>query len=356
VEAGAIRKGKLMPMTAFKRRPPAFAVRVTYCFVLDYLIAPVVRKLERSDRILKVLGAETRRRIRRNIAQNPFRGYTPGEQDVFVMTYPKSGTNWMLQIAYQLIHHGEGEFDHIHSVVPWPDAVVSSRTMRNYAIPLKLATAWRTAPERKRLIKTHLNWELLPYSKEARYIAVVRDPKDVFVSLYIFVRENLLGRATPSVGAFYRAFLEGKSLTGSWAVNAAGYWAQRRRPNVLVVSFASMKRDLEATVRRVAGFLEIRVSDEVIREVCRKSSFDYMKSIDERFAPYRGAAWRSKTFMLRTGKQGGSSTLLTPERQCEMDAVFIAELQRLGSDLPYDEICGHTTAGEPRKIPNVELQ
>ena len=329
-----------MPVTPFKRRPPAFAVRVTYCFVLDYVIAPVVRKLEGSDRILKVLGAETRRRARRSITQNPFRGCSPSEHDIFVMTYPKSGTNWMLQIAYQLIHHGKGEFDHIHSVVPWPDAVLTSRTMRNYAIPLKLATAWRTAPERKRLIKTHLNWELLPYSKEARYIAVIRDPKDVFASLYFFVRENLLGRATPSVSAFYRAFLEGSILIGSWAVNAAGYWAQRHRPNVLVVSFASMKHDLDATVRRVAEFLEMRVSDEVIREVCRKSSFDYMKSIDERFATYRGAPWRGKTFMLRTGKQGGASALLAPEHQREMDAVFIDELRRLGSDLPYSEICG----------------
>jgi hypothetical protein len=322
-------------------------VRYACCFVFDFVIAPVVRRLERSDRILKVLAAETRRRARRSMARNPFRGYTPGEQDVFVMTYPKSGTNWMLQIVYQLIHHGKGEFDHIHSVVPWQDAIPATRTMRNYAIPLKMATAWRTAPEPKRLIKTRLNWELIPYSKQARYIAVVRDPKDVFVSLYLFVRENLPGRATPSMSAFYRAFLEGNSMTGSWAVNAAGYWAQRHRPNVLVVSFASMKQDVEATVRRVAGFLEIRVTDEVIQELCRKFSFDYMKTIDERFAPYRGAAWRSKTLMLRAGKQGGWSSLLTSEQQREMDATFNAELQSLGSDLPYDEICGHKTAESP---------
>lgn len=327
-------------MTAFKRRPPAFAVRVTYCFILDFVLAPIVRRLDRSERILKVLGAETRRRVRASITRNPFRGFSPGEQDIFVMTYPKSGTNWMLQIVYQLIHHGKGEFDHIHSVVPWPDAVLASRTWRNYAIPLRLATAWREAPEPRRLIKTHLNWDLVPYSKEARYIAVIRDPKDVFVSMYFFARQNLLGRAMPSVGTFYRAFLEGKSLTGSWAVNAAGYWKQRHRPNVLIVSFASMNRDLEATVRRIAEFLEIRVSDAVIREVCRKSSFDYMKSIDERFAPYRGAPWRGQTFMLRNGKQGGSSVLLTPERQREMDAAFLAELRGLGSDLPYNEICG----------------
>ncbi len=79
--------------------------------------------------------------------------------------------------------------------------MLATRTWRNYAIPLRLATAWRTAPERKRLIKTHLNWELLPYSNEARYIAVIRDPKDVFVSFYFFAGNNLLGRAMPSVSA-----------------------------------------------------------------------------------------------------------------------------------------------------------
>jgi hypothetical protein len=72
-----------------------------------------------------------------------------------------------LQIVYQLIHPGKGEFDHIHSDVPWPDAVLVSRTWQNYAIPLKLAASWRTTPQAGRLIKTHLNWNPVPYSKEA---------------------------------------------------------------------------------------------------------------------------------------------------------------------------------------------
>ncbi len=37
------------------------------------------------------------------------------------MTYAKSGTNWMMQIAHQLIYHGKGEYNHLHDVVPWPD-------------------------------------------------------------------------------------------------------------------------------------------------------------------------------------------------------------------------------------------
>jgi len=328
-------------MAGPKRKPPTIAERLGCCFWADFVMPPIVRTLERSGHLPALLAKEQQRREQTISRRNPFRIYEPEPQDVFVMTYPKSGTNWILQIAFQLIHHGQGEFDHIHSVVPWPDAVLNSWTMRNYAISTDYATDWKTAPEPIRLIKTHLNWEHVCYSKQARYIAVVRDPKDIFVSYYFFIRENFLGGLMPSVEAMYQSLLAGYLLgAGSWPVNAAGYWAQRNRANVLVLLFAEMKRDLEGTVRRVADFLDIRVSDAVIREVCRKSSFGYMKSIDQRFAPYRGAPWRKRAQMLRKGEQGASAELLSREQQAEIDSVMAAELLRLGSDLPYDELCG----------------
>ncbi len=40
--------------------------------------------------------------------------------------------------------------------------------------------------------------------------------------------------------------------------------AQRARPNVLIVFFKSMKRDLKGTVRKVAQFLDIEAPEELI--------------------------------------------------------------------------------------------
>ncbi len=254
------------------------------------------------------------------------------------MTFAKSGTNWMMQIVYQLIYRGKGEFDHIHEVVPWPDAKLLSPAMLKYAIPLEQATDWQTAPEHKRVIKTHFNWELVPYSEQARYIAVIRDPKDAFVSAYFFIKDTAMGSAMPSVDLMYRSFLKDRFMLGpSWPANAAGFWAQRNRPNVLVLSFKSMKRDLEGAVRRVAEFLDIHVSDEVIQEVCRKSSFAYMKGIDHKFAPGKLSLWGKPATMMRKGQQGGSGELLTPAQQQAIDEHCIAELKRLGCDLPYEE-------------------
>jgi hypothetical protein len=82
----------------------------------------------------------------------------------------------------------------------------------------------------------------------------------------------------------------------------------------------------------------------VIGEVCRKSSFEYMKSIDDRFSPFPSAPWHRRSEMMRKGRQGASGELLTPEQQAAIDAACKAELQQLGSDLPYDEICGKSAA------------
>jgi hypothetical protein len=172
--------------------------------------------------------------------------------------------------AGRINFHGQGEFDHIHDVVPWPD-MNDAGPMRRYAIPLDDPSVWKASPEHRRVIKTHLDWDLIPYSEDARYIAVIRDPKDVFVSSYFFfVKAGILRALMPSGDLWYRLFLsDAFPVGGSWAANTAGYWAQRHRPNVLVLSFKQMKRDLRGTVLHVAQFLNLNLPEAVLDEVVR---------------------------------------------------------------------------------------
>ncbi len=298
------------------------------------VMLPVVRIAEMTGRTERMFKAMTRRRRDAFIKKDPFANCAPGPQDVIVMTYPKCGTNWMMQIALQLAYHGNAEFEHIHNMVPWPDSV---GPMAKYAIPWHEATHWKTAPEKLRIVKTHLEWEQLPYSPEARYIAVIRDPKDVFVSHYHFFK-GAMGPAMPSVDSWYNIFLAGDTPpSGCWAQRTAGYWAERHRPNVLIMSFKQMKRDLPASIRTVAAFLNLHPSEDILREVERRSSFAYMKANDDKFSIGQLIPWGPKSSLVRKGNQGGSSELLTPDQQRKIDAVFQDKLKALGCDLPYEE-------------------
>jgi len=316
------------------------------------IAAPLVWTLDKLGRSERFFGGMRRGQRRRLTQKNPFAGYVPTSHDVFVATFAKSGTNWMMQIVHQLLFHGQGEYDHIHDVIPWPD-MNSAGPLRRYAIPVDDPSVWMASPEHKRVIKTHFDWELIPYSEDARYIMVIRDPKDIFVSSYFFFVQGGFLRALVSSGdLWYRLFLSERfPVGGSWALNTAGYWAQHHRPNVLVLSFKSMKRDLRATVLHVAEFLNLDLPDAILDEVCRKSSFDYMKQIDQKFRSWKITPWGSPASMMRKGAQGGSSELLTPARQREMDAYWMAELKRLGSDFPYEEFCDVSPGVEAAPAP-----
>ena len=322
--------------SSYRRQPPPLAVKYLLGAWMYGAVAPVgflLRKLGLMERVAGSMAAGRQRQLAR---RNAFRGYVPTTHDVFVMTYPKSGTNWMMQIAHQLLFHGKGEFEHIHCVVPWPDSRQFG-PMSKYAIPVEDPAVWMASPEQKRVIKTHYNWELLPCSEKARYIAVIRDPKDVVVSNYHFFGA-VLGPARPPISDWLGLFLsENFFMGGSWATNAAGYWAERHRPNVRIFSFKSMKRDLRAAVCEVADFLGVRTTEAMIQEVCEKSSFAYMKRNDDKFAMWNMIPWQQPVAMVRKGSQGGSSELLSAEQQRQVDAYFMAELKRLGCDLPYEE-------------------
>jgi hypothetical protein len=255
----------------FQRQPPPMPVRLGIAAMLYCVAAPVVKTLEafgRLDRVSANAGSRQHEQLRKN---NPFGNYVPTNHDVFVAVYVKSGTNWTLQIAHQLLNHGIADFEHIHCVVPWPDA---PKMLGKYAIPLEDPSIWMASPEKKRVIKSHLEWDLLPYSPDARYILVIRDPKDVFVSSYFFLRDTVLGPAMPSVDTWYKMFLsQGSAMSASWAAHSASYWAQRNRPNVLLLSFKEMKRDLRSAVVRIADFLNVQHSPDLINGSRRNRLF-----------------------------------------------------------------------------------
>jgi aryl sulfotransferase len=316
------------------RKPwPAWARYASY--VPLYGIAlPIVKTLEVFGRWPGAMGSRIRR------SQPDFGDYRPTASDVIVCAFFKSGTTWLLQMTTQIAYRAQAEFDYIHHAVPWPD--VPAPPMARLMIPLTDPSPVANSPTGLRVIKTHLPKSRIPFVPEARYIACVRDPKDVCVSAYHFLKALMLGPLTPSVDNWVRAMFS-PAYHFQWAEHVAGYWAVRHEPNVLFLTYESMVEDHAGTVRKLAKFMGVDLTPEELDSVVHQSSFAVMKQAEDgKFEPARLVPWTRERAMVRAGKSGRSSELLTPAQQRFIDDWCRAELKRLGSDFPYDETFGAT--------------
>lgn len=276
------------------------------------------------------------RTLRNNdIKREAFAGYTPTAHDVFICTYSKSGTYWSMQIALQIAYYGEAEYEHIHDLVAWPDVFMPT------AVTLEDNKPQNLSPTGLRVIKTHLESDYVPYDPKAKYVVVVRDPKEAFVSSYFFAHAlSPFGKLNFSLDDWMELFLANQLPYDSWAEHAAGYWPWHHRENVLYLTFQEMKQDHKGTVLRFAQLMGVELTEAQLQKVIEKSDFQYMKKIDDKFIPRIPmiSVNQPDSVMIRSGKSGSSNELLSREQQATIDRFCQDELRRLGSDFPYNKM------------------
>ncbi|WNG40466.1 sulfotransferase domain-containing protein [Archangium violaceum] len=189
--------------------------------------------------------------------------------DVFIVTYPKSGTTWMQMIAWQLKSGGSLDFRHIEDVVPFIDRCGPAELPRLEAL------------ESPRFFKSHLPYEDVPTG--ARYIYVVRNLKDVAVSYYYhhLLMEDFRG----GLDVFVKMLVNRRTNGGSWARHVLSWLEHRNAPNVLFLSYEEMQADLPGTIRRVAQFSGIALDEERLPLLVEQCSVAFMKKLEARFDP-----------------------------------------------------------------------
>ena len=309
----------------FRRRTPSTLQGIALTPVFWLVVWPLSKILARRWPLMISRGF-TR-------ALGTFPKYEPSAADVFVCAYFKSGTNWTMHIALQIAFRGGARFEHVHDLVAWPETPLRMRI----AVPVDDPRPRAASPTGLRVIKTHLELSAVPFSPAARYVAVVRDPKDVFVSSHHFLRAVGLGRAMPSVRRWLDVYLSPDTMLGSWAAHLQSYWSARDRPNVLFLTYEQMRADLPGAVDKIAKLMGVELTAKERAAVIEQCTFAHMKKIGAKFDP-SGPPWASaRGSMIRRGERGKSGELLSSADQKRVDDYWRAQLAELGSDFPYDQ-------------------
>ncbi|XP_060524707.1 luciferin sulfotransferase-like [Cylas formicarius] len=250
------------------------------------------------------------------------------KEDIWICSYPKTGTNWLLELVWMLVN--DLDYEKALSIsmnkrCPFLEcAAVTKYQIMNSKLtdhPLEFIDPQKFIEMNKApvSIKTHLPWTCLPSqiqngTKKSKVLYMTRNPYDTLLSLHHYVTSYFNYRGT--IGDSVRDFLSGEGICcyGSYWDHVISYWQRRKLSNLLIVKYEDFHRDLPEMIRKVSTFLEKPITEKELIKLADHLSFEKMKTnpslkvMDERYFQQKGA------YFYRSGKVGSYKEELSKEQ------------------------------------------
>ena len=270
--------------------------------------------------------------------------------DIFLVSYPKSGNTWTRFLLGNLMNPDEGiTFANVERKVP--------------DIHAKSRKALQKSP-RPRVIKSHECFD----PRYRRVIYIVRDPRDVALSAYHFDRKGKnIPDGFPMDTYVTTRFMKTDEYfgtwgehAGSWLVNAknvfqisrlkneflgtVGSWgenvmswlgARGHDREFLLVRYEDLLEDTRREMTRVSEFLGLQASRERIARAIELSTADSMRKLEDQ----QSSAWvttresRKDIPFVRSAKSGQWQQSLPQASVLEIEAAWGPVMQLLGYPL-----------------------
>jgi hypothetical protein len=249
------------------------------------------------------------------------RNLTVFPEDTFIVSYFRSGSTWSRFLFGNLIHEHEAvTFTNMQKLVPiiynQPDRIL------------------RRLP---RVLKSHECFD----PRYPRVIYIVRDPRDVAVSFYLY---NIKMRVIPEgypMEKFVARWMGAKMVdyadrVGNWQDHVLS-WIRLRlgKPGFALVRYEDLLRDPATMLANLAPFVGIVPTAERIARAIELSSVSHMQSLEKKQAQEwiitKGT--RQDIPFVRTAKAGEWQEKLPPKAVKMIEDAWGATIKELGYDL-----------------------
>jgi len=245
------------------------------------------------------------------------RGLTVFPDDVFLVSYLRSGSTWARFLFGNLTQDIPITFENVDQLVPliydFPDRVL------------------RRLP---RLLKSHECFD----PRYPRVIHIVRDPRDVAVSFYYYNLKVGVLPAGYSMDDFVDRFLAAQVVNyadrlGSWQDHSLSWFRLRKEnPGYRFVRYEDLLSDTAAELTRLCGLLNVYPDPERIHRAVELSSAGQMRSLEEK----QWKKWRttkdsrSDIPFVREARSGGWRTKLSSTSIRKIELAWGTTMKEFG--------------------------
>ncbi len=261
-----------------------------------------------------------KRKVRRLLGRRPAgRELAVFPEDTFVVSYPRSGNTWTRFLIASLT--GQPTLETITRMIP-EIYLYSNRQLMRFPQP--------------RILKSHEPFD--PRYKKVIYI--VRDPRDVAVSLYHYSRKRRNIADGYPMDDFVSRYLQGEffDFCGTWQQHVASWRYTQPDRQILWLHYEDMLDQPATALTRIAEFMRIEVTAERIATAIAGSSFEQMRNMERE----RGQQWRmTKDTRLdipfvRKAAKGAWKSELSKESQRRIESAWGDTMKSLHYSVEWD--------------------
>ena len=277
--------------------------------------------------------------------QHRFKNWKVRPDDVYILTFPKSGTTWTQELVWLL--KNDCNFEQAKTVpldrrFPFMDLPALLDFNKKELPPLLQGDLLKMVEDMPspRFIKSHLHFCLLPEDlmEKSKVVTCLRNPKDTVVSYYHHMKIIKGPWYSGDFPSYFDLFMDNLVLYSPYFEYVKEAWRRRNHPNVCLLFFEDMKKDLATSVKKVAKFFGKGVTDENVAKLVDHLSFKKMKNNQavNKEDEMGKMIMTDEGHFMRKGEVGDWKNYFTDKMNKRMDEAIEKHFKPIGLEFKYE--------------------